>query len=260
MGFHGIYTRLPASVSTQKEADSFKVIIHSSHEFGPTDTNHVSGCGRFSSDFIDVVQALKAESSLTLQASCTVCSTSPQALKAQAKAARFGPVSLPCEVSIILYGPKGLVDNVGEFFQDLDMYLQDPNGCDWNVTYCNPHRLSSLNIDDCPMTSELSRPGIEVEFDHTLFQSIPGETDILEVLDAHQDLPEASQPELVLAVLKRYVKNFPGPVLTLSQSINGNCRHQKQALTFLRQREAGWDFDPGSLDFWDFRQTSQQAL
>jgi hypothetical protein len=37
-------------------------------------------------------------------------------------------------------------------------------------------------------------------------------------------------------------------------------RHQKQALTFLQQREAGWNFDPRSLDFWDFRQTSQAAL
>ncbi|KAK4031172.1 putative SWI SNF-related matrix-associated actin-dependent regulator of chromatin subfamily A member 3-like 3 [Parachaetomium inaequale] len=55
------------------------------------------------------------------------------------------------------------------------------------------------------MTSELSRPGIEVEFAHSLFQSIPGETDILEVLDVHQDLPEASQPELILPVLKSFV-------------------------------------------------------
>jgi hypothetical protein len=104
-------------------------------------------------------------------------------------------------VSIILYGPHGLTENVGEFFQDVDMYLQDPQGCDWDVTYCNPHRLSSLDMDSCPMTSELSRPGTEL--DPSLFQTIPSESDVLEVLDAHQDPPEAPQPELIRSSLKR---------------------------------------------------------
>jgi hypothetical protein len=175
------------------------VTIHSSHGFGPADTSNVSGSGKFAADFIDVVQALLDESSLRLQARCTVCGPQPQ--KAQARAARFGPVSLPCEVSIILYGPHGLTENVGEFFQDVDMYLQDPQGCDWDVTYCNPHRLSSLDMDSCPMTSELSKPGREL--DQCLFQAVPSESDVLEVLDAHQDLPETPQPELIRSLLKR---------------------------------------------------------
>jgi hypothetical protein len=104
-------------------------------------------------------------------------------------------------VSIILYGPQGLIENVGEFFQDVDMYLQDPQGCDWDVTYCNPHRLSSLNMNDFPMTFELSRPGTEL--DQSLFQTIPSESDVLDVLDAHQDLPEAPQPEPIRSLLKR---------------------------------------------------------
>lgn len=93
------------------------------------------------------------------------------------------------------------MDNVGEFFQEVEMYLQDPNGCDWDVRYCNPHRLSSLNINDCPMTSELGRP--ETELDHIMFQSIPGESDVLDVLDAHLDLPEAPQPALIRSLLKK---------------------------------------------------------
>ncbi|KAK0740189.1 SNF2 family N-terminal domain-containing protein [Schizothecium vesticola] len=36
--------------------------------------------------------------------------------------------------------------------------------------------------------------------------------------------------------------------------------HQKQALTFLLKREAGWDFDPASADFWDQVQTSSNTV
>jgi hypothetical protein len=209
VGFHGTYTgRLPAGPSAgsvEEGPDSFAVTIQSNHTFTPTNTSVVSSRGKFSSDFFDVVQALLDEPSLRLQAACTVGGPSlqPQGApsKSQAKPARLGPVSLPCEVSIVVYGPKDLIDNVGEFFQACDMYLQDPKGCDWDVKYCNPHRLSWLNLDDCPMTSELSRPG--AEFDQTLFQSIAGESDVLDILNGQQDLLEASQPEFILPSLKK---------------------------------------------------------
>ncbi|KAG7294426.1 hypothetical protein NEMBOFW57_004497 [Staphylotrichum longicolle] len=50
------------------------------------------------------------------------------------------------------------------------------------------------------MTSELGRPGTEL--DHIMFQSIPGESDVLDILDAHLDLPEAPQPALIRSLLK----------------------------------------------------------
>ncbi len=142
-GFQGTYSRLAASGSAQNEPESFPVTIISDHEFAPADAKSVSGGGKISPYFIDIVKELLNEPGLRLQASCTVCS--PQQ-KAKADMERFGPVSLPCEVSIILYGPRDLAENVGEFFQDLDMYLQDPDGCDWDVIYYNPHRLSSLTL------------------------------------------------------------------------------------------------------------------
>jgi len=200
--FYGTYTRIPADIGSgnrNEESDSFAVTILSNHEFTPQSDSPISACGKFHPDFFDIVQALLDESGLRLQAGCTVNNVQPQG--SQAKAARLGPVSLPCEVSITLYGPTDLMDNVGEFFQTLDMYLQDPKGCDWDVKYCNPHRLSSINLSDCPMTSDLSRPSTEV--DQTLFQQIVGESDILEVFDVQQDLPEATQPELILPSLKK---------------------------------------------------------
>ncbi|KAK4142686.1 ATP-dependent DNA helicase [Dichotomopilus funicola] len=233
VGFSGTYTA--DGNSMHEESDSFAVIIHSQREFTPANPQPVSGRGEFSSDSLAVVEALLNESSLRLQASCAV--GGPLPLKAPARSRRFGPVSLACKVSIILYGPQDLMDSVGEFFQDVDIYLQDPIGCDMDVRYCNPHRLLSLDINDCPMTSELNRLGSEL--DSALFQNIPGESDVLDVLDAHQDLPEAPQPALIRSLLRK---------------------HQKQALTFFLQREAGWNFDPRSADFWDFQQTSQAAF
>lgn len=53
-----------------------------------------------------------------------------------------------------LYGPMEIFDDVGDFLQDNDRYLQDPNGCNRNVQYRNPHMIAGL--DDIPQwTSDL---------------------------------------------------------------------------------------------------------
>ncbi len=202
-GFHGTYTTVPVDICSgnrEEEPDSFAVTILSRHEFAPPLESPVSGCGKFHPDFFDIIQALLVETDLTLQTSCTVNRPQPQGLQL-AKPARLGPVSFRCEVSITLCGPAGRIDEVGEFFQSLDMYLQDPKNCIWDVKYCNPHRLSSLNLSDCPMTSELGCPSTEVDQAH--FQQIASESDILGVFDVQQDLPEAPQPELIVPLLKR---------------------------------------------------------
>ena len=64
-------------------------------------------------------------------------------------------------ISAILYGPKWLSEDIGAFCQDSEIYLQDPVGCDRDVLYCNPHRLSS---DDgaCCTTFELQRASTNV--------------------------------------------------------------------------------------------------
>lgn len=61
-------------------------------------------------------------------------------------------------LDIILYGPKSSVDSVGLFTEQCLYNLQDPYGCDRNVPYINPHRLSSL-FDDPPMTYAMQQPG-----------------------------------------------------------------------------------------------------
>ena len=59
-------------------------------------------------------------------------------------------------ISVILYGAKWLSEDIGAFCQDSEIYLQDPLGCDRDVLYCNPHRLSS-DEDACCTTFVLQR-------------------------------------------------------------------------------------------------------
>jgi hypothetical protein len=94
-----------------------------------------------------------------------------------------------------------LFEELGTFFQDYDIYLQDPLGCDLDVRYCNPHRLSTMDLASCPMTSTLgpSRNLLEA-FD---LQAVPRHSDLLTILDVHENLPEASQPCAIQTPLKR---------------------------------------------------------
>ncbi|KAK3376276.1 SNF2 family N-terminal domain-containing protein, partial [Lasiosphaeria ovina] len=227
-GFHGKYIR--TANDAHQGSNEFPVAIQSSSKFTALFSPESSGA--LGSEFVDVFEELLGQASLRLQAFCAASDVHSQPT-GQSRL-RFGPVAVPCSLSIIVYGPWDLCEDVGEFFQDLDMYLQDPRGCDMDVKYCNPHRLSSLDIDNCPMTSDPSLTGLTLDQD--LFENITRDNDVLGILDAHQDLPEAPQPEAILPSLKR---------------------HQKQALSFLLEREKGWNFDTRSSDFWDLMQTSQ---
>lgn len=75
----------------------------------------------------------------------------------------YSAISEPCKgqsrklagsLNVILYGPKDLADDVGDFVGKCGYYLQDPSGCDRDVPYCNPQCLSSLD-GDLPMTFDL---------------------------------------------------------------------------------------------------------
>ncbi|KAK1750444.1 SNF2 family N-terminal domain-containing protein [Echria macrotheca] len=213
-GFRGTYMRLSDEPPSQSaDPMNFRVTIESSHQF--VTSGHVYGRGKFASDYVDVVQALLDEQNLQVQAICRLEDAQSDKL---AKKSRAGLISIPCAISIIIYGPESLIRDVGDFFQEIEMYLQDPKDCDLNTRYCNPHRLSSLSVDGCPMTFDLDQPSMDA--DPTLFQRLSGESDMLDIFEAHQ----------------------------------------KQALTFLARREEGWDFSPQSADFWDLRQTSQDTF
>lgn len=86
-----------------------------------------------------------------------------------------------------------LFDDVGVFVQGYDMYLQAPRGCDRNVKYRNPHRLSGLD-QDVPMTFDLFPSSNHVEATRTAVDLLADmETD--EIL-LETDTPLALRTEL----------------------------------------------------------------
>ncbi|KAI0976554.1 hypothetical protein F4678DRAFT_413738 [Xylaria arbuscula] len=109
--------------------------------------------------------------------------------------------------SAIIYGPKDLSDDVGDFLDRCDYVLQDPFSCEHNVPYKNPHCLSTL-FETPRMTFELCSP----EPGHPEFFL----SNSLQALETTGDLPEWPQP----AALKTELH-----------------RHQKQALRFFIDRE-----------------------
>lgn len=159
--------------------------------------------GTFDWEYIDTIEAILDEPTLRLQSFCSLDETQPQS---SSRVSRPGLISLSCTLALIIYGPRSMFEDIGAFFQDINMYLQDPKGCDIDVMYCNPHRLSSLNVEDCPMTSQLALQNTPM-FEKT-FQNVSRGPDALDILDTGQDLAEFPQPEAVLSTLKKYYKEY----------------------------------------------------
>jgi len=109
--------------------------------------------GNIQQDVAGVLRLLSSERGVELQLSC-IPKTSSSLLRSDNHGRN---VSHAAEsLSVIIYGPMTVYDEIGDFLQDIGMYLQDPQYCDRNVRYRNPHRLSGLD-EDAPMTSELRK-------------------------------------------------------------------------------------------------------
>jgi SWI/SNF-related matrix-associated actin-dependent regulator of chromatin subfamily A3 len=102
-------------------------------------------------------------------------------------------------LSVIIYGPMTVYDEIGEFLQEIGMYLQDPQGCDRDVRYRNPHRLSGLD-EDAPMTSELRKLQPQEKRAEELFQS---PIDVFSDFETHTLLSETISPDCLATELYR---------------------------------------------------------
>ncbi len=94
-----------------------------------------------------------------------------------------------------------LADDVGNFFQAYDMYLQDPRGCTHDVKYVNPQRLSAVDLATCQTTWSLQTS--DPLLGSAIIQDSTKRPDVLDILDSSQDLPEAAQPDAVQTQLKK---------------------------------------------------------
>ncbi|KAJ0164942.1 putative matrix-associated actin-dependent regulator of chromatin subfamily [Colletotrichum tanaceti] len=138
-----------------------------------------------------------------------------------------------CNLDITVYGPFSEFEEIGNWFQEYDVYLQDPVHCHLDAPYANPHKLSSDDLSCCPMLSQV----VSQSSDQGCLQDITDRIDMLDMLNSRSDLDEADQPTVIATELKR---------------------HQKQALTFMLRRERGWGFQDGQSDIWGVVDTTQR--
>lgn len=150
--------------------------------------------GSINPEYSQMIQGMLDEPSLDLYIACCADGNSP----AKQQSRSFMQAS--CMLEITVYGPTDLLEEIGEWFQDYDMYLQDPRKCHREGRYCNPQRLSFTSPESCPLVSEVVRCNGEL----LNLLDISQRPDLLDVLSSQVDLEEAEQPSAISTPLKRY--------------------------------------------------------
>ncbi|KAI1415220.1 SNF2 family N-terminal domain-containing protein [Hypoxylon sp. FL1857] len=185
----------------------FPVQLNRSDHFSVKNNGEVTG--RIQSIHGQMIQGLLDEQTLDLHVNC-ILDVQPT----KNKSFRNSKM-LPCILEITVYGPLELHKDIGSWFQEYEIYLQDPRICHLDVRYYNPQRLSSDDLDACPLVSEVIHSASSL----VLSQPVAGQSDMLDILSS-----------TIRAILKR---------------------HQKQALTFMLNREKGFIFTKGCKDIWE---------
>ncbi|RYP60974.1 hypothetical protein DL769_007911 [Monosporascus sp. CRB-8-3] len=161
------------------------------------------------------------ESGVELHVSCSFETDNP------AKSAATRKVGLaPCKLEIAIYAPFAMLQELREWSEYNEVYLQDPRFCLKDAKYCNPQRLS-LHFKEPVMVSQV----VSRVAEHRMhLRDITEDDDFLDkFLGSKIDLQETEQPSAVKTALKS---------------------HQKQALTFMLRRETGWAFQGPEADIW----------
>ena len=144
--------------------------------------------------------------------------------KASKRVTRGQPTTC-VDLYIVLYGPPSTFENVGIFTAKCNLFLQHPRYCDRNVPYRNPQCLSRRE-DEIVFTHDMTNGPATADLStYRLANPIDLFTDTTE----QESLQEADSP------------------LDLRTQL---YKHQKQALTFMLQRERGWALDGHHRDIW----------
>jgi hypothetical protein len=150
--------------------------------------------GRIYESYVQPLKALIEEQSVELQSYCVIDANKQRFTKDIATSGQ----GVRCALSVIIYGPEDLFEDIGGFLQQYELFLQDPHGCNKNVLYRNPHRLSSTDPAMCPYTLELDQPEPQVQL-----EDIEATNDILEALNTEEGFKEAEQPSGMQTPLAR---------------------------------------------------------
>lgn len=146
-----------------------------------------------------MIQGLLDEKTLSLYISCAIDDS--HIVEAQQTSRSSLPIQ--CYLEITVYGPVEIFDEIGTWFEEYQVYLQDPRECHLEVKYYNPHRLSSDDLASCPLISEV----VAQNSNALQLETIPQQGDLLDMLSSHNDLEEALQPRVIKRELRRQVFN-----------------------------------------------------
>ncbi|KAF3799117.1 hypothetical protein GCG54_00015297, partial [Colletotrichum gloeosporioides] len=100
----------------------FPVCLDSSSRF--SSENYRTLRGQIQDDYGHMIEGLLEEKSLNLQVRCIL-----DQRHSVAKKKGRGHLALACSLEISVYGPFELFDDTGGWFQDYEVYLQDPAIC-----------------------------------------------------------------------------------------------------------------------------------
>ncbi|KAL7936951.1 SNF2 family N-terminal domain-containing protein [Trichoderma chlorosporum] len=175
--------------------------------------------GQIDPGFAYITDALLDEEDLELEITCSVEAIQPSKVKI------VTPLSSSCRLKVTLFGPSCLFEEVGSFFEDHKLYLQDPVDCSRNALYRNPHKLSA-DSGTSLWTSDL----VKEHENYAMIENMQPRPELIDVLNSQEDLVETNQPGSIRSKMKR---------------------HQLQALTFMLQREQGWAWDGSRTDLWE---------
>ena len=173
---------------------------------------------------IELVAALSKDLELQVMADGTTDALELQQTRRGKKSHR--PATKELTVSVILYGSAALFDFVGSFVSNCGLYLQHPKHCDRNVRYRNPQCLRQSN------------------------QDVWSTQDVEKIYY----LRTSTESEVLCNPIDMFAEQSDGPILPETDEPGAiqtkMYKHQKQALSFMLQRERGWNFNGHQSDVW----------
>ena len=172
----------------------------------------------------ELILQIFADNSIRPQTSTVNSRIETSSVKARQKSTRPN-----LELYVVLYGPPTVFDHVGMFTARCNLFLQHPRYCDRNVPYKNPQCLTPRS-NEKTYTCDLAQTLVIVD---PCEGSLANPIELFTAGEEQAGLEEADTPQ------------------DLSSKL---YRHQKQALTFLLQREEGWALDGRRKDIWKTEQ------
>jgi len=168
---------------------------------------------------VQIITTLSAQAGVQSEFSLEQTSRNQVASRQRIKCSAKNSYSL----TAVLYGPRDVSEDVGDWLDSIELYLQTPTFSHTDVPYHNPHKmLDSGMMTTCQLISLQQAPECSEIDSHP--------ANALDIFTT-RTFEEAKQPFLIRSPLHS---------------------HQKQALTFMQGRELGWDLDNdrSTNDLW----------